>query len=349
MSHDILFLPGPTEVRPEVLAAMAKPLIGHRSAAMKDLVARIRRRLSPVFGTEGAVLFESCPATALMEAGLRNLVAKRALILTNGAFSERWAGIAAAAGVETETLAVPWGRAHDAADLEAALRSGRFDAVTVTHSETSTGILNPLPELAAVVRRFPDILLLVDVVSSLAGVPVDFDRNGLDFAFAGTQKCLAAPPGITVFALSERALGRAGSLARRGFLLDFPGALRSLDRGETLATPAIPQLFALDVQLDHILGEGLPARYARHTRMAERTRAWAGSRDFAMFGDTARLSPAVGTIVPRGETGGDVVARAAAAGFAVSNGYGQLRDRTFRIGHMGDHDEETLDRLLTAL
>src|SRR6186997_2966705 len=191
MTHDILYIPGPTEVRPEILAEMARPLIGHRSGACKELVLRIAQKLSPVFGTAQPALFETCPATALMEAAMRNLVRKRVLVLACGAFSERWHQIALSCGKESDQLAVEWGRANRPEELEKALATGRYDAVTITHNETSTGAINPLAALAAVARKHQDVLVLVDAVSSLGGVAVDFDQSGLDLVFAGTQKCLA--------------------------------------------------------------------------------------------------------------------------------------------------------------
>ena len=348
MTHDVLFVPGPTEVREEIRAHMARPLIGHRSRACVELVQRLRPALAPIFGTASLPLFESVPATALMEAGLRNLVRQRALVLTCGAFSERWHEIALAAGKQADSLAVEWGRANRPDDLRRALATGEYDAVTITHNETSTGVMNPLAELCAVAREF-DALVLVDAVSSLAGAPVDVDRNGIDFCFAGVQKCLALPPGISVYALSERALARAAEIPGRGWLLDFVRAKRGLDQGETLATPSIAHLFALEAQLGAIAAEGLAARHARHAAMAERTRAWAASRGLSMFSEAPHHSPTVSTIRAGAPDVDQLVARARAAGFVLSNGYGKLKGLTFRVGHMGDHRLETLERLLASI
>jgi predicted phosphoserine aminotransferase len=348
MSHRTLFIPGPTEVRPEILAACAKPMIGHRGTECKALVTRLRDRLRPVFGASGPVLFETCPATALMEASIRNLVHKRALVLTCGAFSERWHEIALACGKEADALPVEWGRMNRPEDLAEVLKSGRYDAVTITHNETSTGVLNPLPELAAVARRH-DCLVLVDAVSSLAGVPLDFDANGLDFCFAGTQKCLALPPGLTVFALSTRAVEKASRNAGRGWMFDFVRAVKSFEKGETLATPALSLMYALDLQLDAIDAEGLPARFARHRGMAERTWAWAKERGLEMFPEAGARSPTVSTIKLGALNGETLGAKAKAAGFVLGGGYGKIKETTFRIGHLGDHTLRTLDALLAAL
>ncbi|HYC78697.1 MAG TPA: alanine--glyoxylate aminotransferase family protein [Planctomycetota bacterium] len=348
MTRRKLFIPGPTEVRPEILAAMATPLIGHRGAECRDLVRRIVEKLRPVFGTQGLALFETCPATALMEASMRNLVHERALVLTCGAFSERWHEIALACGKEADALPVEWGKPNRADELGEVLRSRRYDVVTITHNETSTGVLNPLRELAAVARKH-DCLVLVDAVSSLGGAPIDFDANGLDFCFAGTQKCLAVPPGLTVFALSTRAVERAARQKHRGWMFDFVRAAKSFEKFETLATPSLSHLFALDAQLDAILKETLPARFARHRAMAERVWSWAEERGLEMFSEAGFRSPSISCIRLGPHAPETLANRAKAAGFVLGDGYGQAKTTTFRIGHMGDHDLASVGALLAAL
>lgn len=348
MNARTLFIPGPTEVPPETLAACARPMIGHRGPECKALTTRIRDGLKPVFGTTGPVLFETCPATALMEAAVRNLVHKRALVLTCGAFSERWHEIALACGKEADALPVPWGEANRPKDLDEVLRSGRYDAVTITHNETSTGVMNPLADLAAVARK-RDCLVLVDAVSSLAGAPVDFDALGLDFCFAGSQKCLGAPPGITAFALSARALEKAGRNAGRGWMFDFVRAAKSFEKGETLATPALSIMYALDAQLERIRAEGLTARFARHRAMAERVREWAAGRGLEFLPAAAVRSPTVSTLKLGALKPEVLAAKAAAAGYVLGDGYGKLKETTFRIGHLGEHGLASLDGLLRAL
>jgi aspartate aminotransferase-like enzyme len=293
-------------------------------------------------------LFESCPATALMEAGIRNLVKKRVLVLACGAFSERWHQIALSCGKESDALSVEWGKANGVEDLARALATKRYDAVTITHNETSTGAMNPLAALASIARQH-EVMILVDAVSSLGGAPIDFDKNGLDLVFAGTQKCLAVPPGITVYALSQRALEKASQVKDRGWLLDFVRAKKGFEKGETTATPSISHLFALDAQLDAILTEGLPARYERHATMARRTQVFAKEVGLEMFPDADALSPTVSTI-SRGSCDVEkLLAAVRKKGWVVSNGYGKLKGQTFRIGHMGDHTVAGLDNLLQAL
>jgi predicted phosphoserine aminotransferase len=350
-SDPILFLPGPTQVEPELRAIMAMPLIGHRSQRAQAEIAALLPRLQALFLTRQTVLFENCPATALMEAAIRNLVPERVLHLVDGAFSERWAKIAAACGRRAETLAVDWGRAPEPAALRERLGRDRFDAITITHSETSTGVLAPLRELAAAARAAaPDALILVDAVSSLAGAELRFDEWGLDLAFAGTQKCLALPPGLTVYAVSARALERAARVPARGWLLDFVAAAEALGKHAPLATPCVPLLFALSAQLARIEREGLERRWARHVAMRDETLAWAARAGMRPFvAEPAHRAPAVSAIDAAGQDVAALAARARAAGFVLDRGYGKLKDQAFRIGHMGDHDLPRLRRLLAAL
>ncbi len=352
--HPLLFLPGPTEVDAELRAILARPLVGHRSAAFVATVQDVCQRLRGLFLTGEPAAFETCAATALMEAGIRNLVPRggRSLHLVCGAFSERWQQIAACCGRTAEAWTVPLGQAHDPAALRARLAAGpRVDAVCITHNETATGVLEPLRELAAAVRAAaPEALVLVDVVTSLAGAELRFDDWGIDLAFAGTQKCLALPPGLTCYAVSARARDRATRIDERGFLLDLPRALRETNDGKTIATPCVPLVWALQHQLQRIADEGLAARWTRHAAMREATLAWAGARGFAPFVATApHRSPTVSCVDARGADVAALAQRASDAGFKIDQGYGPLKGKAFRIGHMGDHDLARLRQLLAAL
>jgi len=349
--HPILFIPGPVEVDPELREIMSMPLIGHRSAGFIEVVQGICAKLKPVFVTEATTLWENCPATALMEAGVRNLVNDRILHLACGAFSERWAKISTACGRTAETLSVDWGQPNLVADLRAKLESSEpFEAVAITHNETSTGILNHLADLAATVREHsPETLILVDAVTSLGGAELRFDDWGIDLAFAGTQKCLALPPGLCVYAVSDRAMEKAASVDGRGFLLDFLTAAKGLAAGKTPATPSVPLAFALSRQLDRIAEEGIENRWRRHLSMREQTRAWATEHGFQHFVEEPWQSPTVTTLRNSGREVVDLIAKAKAAGFTLGNGYGKVKGETFRIGHMGDHTPERLQQLLDVL
>lgn len=349
--HPILFIPGPVEVDPELREIMSMPLIGHRSAAFIEVVQAICSKLKPVFVTEANTLWENCPATALMEAGVRNLVNDRILHLTCGAFSERWAVISTACGRTAETLAVDWGQPNLVEDLRAKLTSSPpFEAVAITHNETSTGILNQLGDLAAAVREHsPDTLVLVDAVTSLGGAELRFDEWGIDLAFAGTQKCLALPPGLCVYAVSDRAMQKAETVRGRGFLLDFLTAKKGLEAGKTPATPSVPLAFALSRQLDRIAEEGIENRWQRHLNMRDQTKAWASEHGFEFFVDEPWQSPTVSAVRNSGRDVVELIGKARDAGFTLGNGYGKVKGKTFRIGHMGDHTPERLQQLLDAL
>lgn len=354
MGVPVLFIPGPTEVDADLRAILARPLIGHREASFVAVVKDVCQRLGRLLLTRQPAAFESCPATALMEAGIRNLVPRlgRSLHLVGGAFGERWQKIAESCGRVAEALVVPLGHAHYPTALAQRLQHGPLpDAVCITHNETATGVLAPLRELAAVVHRHaPDALVLVDVVTSVAGAELRFDAWGLDFVFAGTQKCLALPPGLCLYTLSERARQRAASIPERGFLLDLPRALHETNDGKTIATPCIPLVFALQEQLRRVEAEGLEVRWARHLQLRDTTLSWAQTRGFAPFvADPAARSPTVSCLDARGADVAGMWKRALAAGYQFDRGYGELRDRAFRIGHMGDHTAARLQALLAAM
>ena len=289
----MLWIPGPTEVRPEVLAELSRPPIGHRTPGMAELHERIDPPLAHAFGlTSGSasqVAVHTTTGTGMMEASLRG-AGHRILAVVNGAFSRRFAQVAESLGKEVHILEVAWGLGVLPEDLANALQTeGPFDAVTLVSNETSTGARTPLGPIGEVLRQHEDTHFLVDVVSYIAGMPIDFDLSGIDFAFAGVQKALALPPGIAVFCASERYLNRARSVSDRGFFLDPVRTLEGHINRKTPATPAIPHYNALARQLEDIdAGVTLPegernksgpaawqARYEKHTRMKERTLSWA--------------------------------------------------------------------------
>ncbi|MDA0374548.1 MAG: aminotransferase class V-fold PLP-dependent enzyme [Planctomycetota bacterium] len=351
--HPILFIPGPVEVDAELRAILATPAIGHRQREAKDAFILACGGLRELYRTEQHAFFENAPATALMEAGIRNLVHKRSLHMTCGAFSERWAKIATACGREPVVVARAWGEAilpeHVAEALEAA--DEPYEAICLTHSETSTGVLNPIGEIAATVREHsPDTLILVDAVTSVAGAELAFDEWGLDLAFAGTQKCLALPPGLVTYALSERAVQRSHEVPGRGFLLDFAATPARFATGESPATPCVPLVFALNRQLERIRTEGLEARWSRHTAMRDLTLRFGAENGFPPFVEHEHRSPTVTALRAADSSAVDgVIERARAAGFSLGRGYGKLKQDTFRIGHMGDHPIERVEALLDAI
>ncbi len=351
------FLPGPTEVRPEILEAMVRPVIGHRGAEMQALMKRLAPRLRQLFLTERPVYVSTSSATGLMEAAIRACASRRVLSLVCGAFSERFFKIARACGKQADRLDVDWGDANEPGGLAETLASGGYDAITLVHSETSTGVLNPVAEIAAAVRAAaPDTLVLVDCVSSLAATPVEVDAWGLDFALTGSQKALALPPGLAFGVASQRAFDRSRAMPDAGLYFGFQAFEQAVEKNQTANTPAVSLLYALDAQLEAIEAEGLEARWARHRAMAERTWAWVDELrerrdiDLRVLADEGRRSPSVTCVVtPEGMSGVEITRRMAALGYTIASGYGPLRETTFRIGHMGDHTVEELNTLLDRL
>ena len=362
----MLWIPGPTEVRPEILAECARPMIGHRSKACTDLIDRLNPGLRFAFGLQSdstaTVAAHTCSATGLMEAALRG-AGPRILSVVGGAFAKRWGEIAISLGKQVVILDVEWGRAVAPADLRRCLEEhGPFDAVTLVSNETSTGTRTDLGSVSDVLDDFPGTQLFVDLVSYIAGAPVDFDVNRLDFGLAGVQKAFALPPGIGVCCVSERYLEGARKATNRGFYLDPVSFIDGHTKNKTPSTPAIGLYYALAKQLEDISsGATLPkcdagktgaaawqARFAKHKRMQERTATWATSHNLELLPPMAEASPTV-SCIRAGHV--DVAAFAAALktkGFEISNGYGPLKGATFRIGHMGDHTEAGLETLLQA-
>jgi len=332
-----LFIPGPTHVREEILAAQTAPMIGDRAKDYSDLQADVTPKLQKLLYTQQPVFIYACSGTGLMEGSLRQAVQKRALITICGAFSKRWFEVAQGNGVPADSLEIEMGQGFTPEMVDAALSKGDYDVLTVTLNETSTGVMNPVREITAMVReKYPDVLVLVDAVSAMAGVKIEFDAWGTDVVFASSQKCFALPPGLTIAAVSERAFERARQIPHRGYYFDFIDMLKYYQRNQTPATPAISLIYALNKQMDDILAEGLENRWARHIEMAEIVRAWA-RKHWALFPDERFLSNTVTTITnTRGISIGDLNKALGERGAMISNGYGTLKEKTFRIAHMGD-------------
>ncbi|HWG54586.1 MAG TPA: alanine--glyoxylate aminotransferase family protein [Gemmatimonadaceae bacterium] len=349
------FLPGPTEVRHEVLAAQLQPMIGHRGKPMEELIASLQPGLRDIFRTTRPVYISSSSATGLMEAAVRNGVKRRVLSLVNGAFSERFFRIAEACGYEADALRVPLGQAHEPGAVADALRAHDYDAVTVVHSETSTGVLNPIADIARVVHAAGDVVLLVDSVTGIAGTPVETDGWDLDFVLTGSQKALALPPGLALGVANDRMLARAAKAPARGVYFDLVEFDKYLAKNQTPNTPALSLFNALAVQLEYIRSETIEARWARHDAMARRCWQWVdemAARGVAvgMLARDGFRSPTVSCItMPDGKPGSAVTKALAARGYTIASGYGELKDATIRIGHMGDHTVAELDALLAEL
>jgi aspartate aminotransferase-like enzyme len=346
------FVPGPTWVRPAILQELARPMIGHRSAEFKELFRGINAHLKTLFVTKQTTFVVTSSGTGVMQAALENCVNRRVLVTTCGAFSERWFNIAQSLGLEADRLDTEWGNAVDPERLADHLRSRRaqYDAVTLTHNETSTGVTNDLAILASVVHEeSPDTLVLVDAVSSLGGIPVQFDEWNLDVCMASVQKGIALPPGITVAAVSDAAVARAEKHPYRGTYFDFLEYKKQAESDGVPATPSIPHFYALAKQLHHIVREEtLAARFDRHRRMRdmtiERTAKYA-----RLASDPAHASMTVSALEPSHVDAEVLRYRMKERGFTLGGGYGQWKEKTFRIGHMGDIPLDSLAAMLDVL
>ena len=348
------FLPGPTEVRREVLEAMLGPMIGHRTAEMEAVMDRIQPGLRQVFRTTRPVYVAPASGTGMMEMAIRSVAQRRVLALVNGAFSERFARIAELSGVELVRLEVEWGRPHTPDQLGAAMEGSDFDTVTICHSETSTGVLNPLEALSRVAHEH-GAMVCVDTVSSMAGSRVETDAWELDFVATGSQKSFALPPGLAFGVAQPAVLERAAANDRRGLYFDVLEFERNLAKSQTPNTPAVSLMYAAAVQMEAIVREGVENRWARHDAMAARTYAWVAEMREQGYGvdilaPEGYRSPTVTCVtVPEGVRATDVCAAVDARGFVIAPGYGKAKDAMIRIGHMGDHTVQELDALLDVL
>ena len=348
-----LFIPGPTEVRPEILDAQTQWMVGHRMPECIDLVGQIKPKLSQVFFTEQTVLISASSGTGLWEAAVRNCVNKKVLTCVNGAFAERFSDVAEMNGKAIEVLSAPWGQPILPEAVVERLATGEFDAVSIVHNETSTGVTSPIRDIAQAIRALPngqDIMILVDSVSGLAGARIEMDAWDLDMVLASSQKAFALPPGLAFCAVSDRAMAKAKTVPARGYYFDFISLAKSMTKNQTPATPAVSLLYALDRQLDDMMAEGMENRFTRHLAMRDRTLEWARGQGFDIFAAPGYESPTVTCISNNREI--DISAFnkfLRTKGMIISNGYGDLKGKTFRIAHMGDTQMDELETLITAM
>jgi predicted phosphoserine aminotransferase len=346
-----LFVPGPVDVDPSVLAVQTRQMLPHRSREFEEIFHQAENKSRQLFDTQYRVFLTASSGTGLQEAAVRNFAHSRVLSCTNGAFGNRWYDVATLNGKHAVKLEVPWGQPIDPNRVVDALKETDYDIITIVHNETSTGLMNPLKEIAAAVREVsPETLICVDAVSSLAGVKIEMDAWGVDFILTSSQKALALPPGLGLGATSDRALKRAETVDNRGWYFDLVRLESHRIKNSTPATPAISTIYALDFQLDRILGEGLDNRFARHAEMAKRVRNWALDRGFGLYAAEGYRSQTVTTISNKMNI--DVAALNVyllERGMRIANGYGSLKNKTFRIAHMGELTIADIDVLLVAI
>jgi aspartate aminotransferase-like enzyme len=351
MAHKKLFIPGPTEVHPDVLKAMSTPMIGHRGSEYSELQKRLTEKVQALAGTKNPVLFSASSGTGLMEGAIRCSTQRRAIVFSVGTFGNRWKELADGNGVPADKHEAEWGTGITPEVVEEYLATGKYDCATLTHSETSTGVMNDLEALAPVFRAHPEIVWCVDCVSSFAGVRVDVDRLGIDIMVTSSQKCLALPPGLSLCTFSPKAEERAKGVKYRGYYFDLL-QLASFIREKNFQYPStmsIPHLFALDQQFERIAKEGIENRYRRHRDMAARVQGWA-KKHFALYPAEGWASTTVSCIRnTRGISVADLNKELGKRDLNLSNGYGRLKEQTFRVAHMGDLSMSDIDGLLGAV
>lgn len=325
---------------------MTKPMITHRTKEYKQLHGNIVEKMHKVLDTDMEILMVGGSASVLLEGCIRNAVKKDVLGVTNGSFGDRWVEISKLNGKNVKEVKVPWGKGIRPSHLEGQV--GNAEAVHFVSNESSTGVFSNTTELADEIRKQSDALIFVDGVTSVAGMDNDLKKADIDALVFGTQKALALPPGLAIMAASPRLFAKAKEVENRGFYTDLIKLKKNNDENYALTTPPVSLMYALDFQLDRILKEGMQARYRRHNEMGEMIRKWAETRG-GIFPEKGFRSNTIG-VINRGDLDFDEFhKKLKAEGYEISNGYGEVKEKTFRIGHMGDITPAKLKELITVM
>ncbi len=346
-----LFIPGPTEVKNNVLKKMSTPLIEHRGKEASDLQRSISQKLQKMMFTDNEILLSTSSGSGLMEGAIRSCTRNKAAVFSCGSFGERWYEMALANQVKADCFKVEYGCPIRGDMVDREIKSGEYDLVTITHNETSTGVMNPINEIAEVMRKYPEIVFCVDTVSSLGGVSFPVDELGVDICISSSQKCLGLPPGLSLCSISEKAIELARKVKYRGMYFDLLKLYEYLKKKnyQYPSTPSLSHMFALDYQLDLIFQEGLENRFQRHLDMANIVREWANN-NFALFPEEAYASNTVTCIKnTKGVNVQHLNQMLGLKGYTISNGYGKLKEKTFRIAHMGDINTKEVKELLAVI
>ena len=346
-----MFVPGPVDVAPEVLQAMTKPMLPHRSKDYEEIHRRAAEKAQKLFYTNSRVFLGTHSGSGMQEAGVRNFANKDILCCTNGAFSERWYQCAVANGKQADRLEAEWGKTITPDQLREALKKKHYEAITIVHNETSTGVENPVEAFCKVLKEAsPDTIIMVDAVSSLGGVKIEMDAWGIDFLLTSSQKCLALPPGLALAGTSDRALKKAESVENRGWYFDLLLMEKHRLKDSTPMTPVLPLIYALDFQLDRIFAAGLDTRFTRHAAMSQKVYNWALANDLQPFpADDCRSKTVVTVKNDKKWIIGDLNKFLLQRGMRIANGYGAIKDITFRIATMGETSLKDVDELLAGL
>lgn len=346
-----LFIPGPTHVTEDVLRKMATPMIGHRTKEASNLQRNISDKLRKLMYTQNEILLSTSSGSGLMEGTVRSCTQKRAAVFSCGNFGNRWFAMAEDNNVPADKFEVEWGLPNTAESVDQVLATGKYDLVTVTHNETSSGVMNPVEEIAQVMKKYPEVIFCVDAVSSLGGAKIEVDKWGIDICITSSQKCLGLPPGLSLCSISEKALEAAKKVKFRGTYFDLLQIYNCIQKKDYQypSTPSLSHMFALDYQLDKIFKEGLENRFARHAQMADYVRNWAKEK-FALLAQEQFASNTVTCIKNTREISvGELNKALGARGFMISNGYGKLKEKTFRIAHMAEFGLKDIKELLSNI
>ena len=345
-----LFIPGPVKVNEDVLQQLARPTLGHRGKEYAQLHGETVDMLKKILFTDQNVFLSTSSASGIWEASIRNCVNFDETILCTccGAFSDKWAGVAKSCGRNIEELKVEWGQATTPEMIDEKLASGKYAAVTLVYNETSTGLTNPVYQISEMMKqKYPDVLVFVDAVSGMVGLPMHFDDLGWDVAFASVQKAFAIPPGLAVAAVSKRALEKSKNVPNRGYYFDFQQFAKSAEKNQTPTTPNIPHIMALNYQCHKLLAEGMENVWQRHKEMGDYVRTWARGK-FDLFCDEKYASNTLTTIKNTRNINIAEVIKAIQQkhNTVFGNGYGKLKEQTFRVAHMGDITIDDVKELL---
>ncbi len=349
--HKKLFIPGPVEVADDVLQKMATPQISHRGKEASALQRNISDKMRKVFNTKEEILLSTSSGSGLMEGAVRSCTAKRAAVFSVGAFGNRWFEMCTSNGVPADKFESEWGQPTTPEMLEEALSTGKYDLITITMNETSTGLMNDMNALSEVYKKYPEVVVCVDTVSNAGGTEVKADEWAIDICITSTQKCLGLPAGMAICSFSKKAVERAKQVPNRGMYFDLLEMYEYIQKKDYQypSTPSLSHMFALDYQLDKMMEEGLDNRYARHIAGAELVRAWA-RKYFEIFPDENFMSNTLTNMRNTREINvSDLNKKLAEKGFMISNGYGKLKDKTFRIAHMAETTPQEIEELLVII
>ena len=345
-SYPKLFIPGPTHVPKSIMEVLSTPQIGHRTEEISHLIESIVNRIKKVLYTNNNIYLTSNPATALWEMGLKNSVQKGVLHSVNGAFSSKWAKVSDQCGYKYKIIEYEWGKGVKVNDIDKALSSGEYDVFAMVHNETSTGVMSNLKEISDLLKsKYPDVVWLVDAVSSMAGIKIEVDKLGIDFILSSTQKAWGLPAGFSICSVSDKISNRSTQIQNKGYYFDLSVYEKYYKKFQTPYTPSIPHLFGLNEVLNIIEKEGLDNRWKRHRKMRDYIISWAEDNGQELFSEKGCHSHTVTCI--KNTQNWDInriYNELLGSGYRMDRGYGNLRCKAFRIPHMGNvYMEDLID------